>query len=82
MRQQLAEIGHPIESFPDKFVHGTWVRRHLIERVLTSEELERIPEKHRPAADELVKRHMTKNSAYPEFRSLSIEDKVKWLFDR
>lgn len=36
------------KDFPSSFRHGTFIRRELIEKELSEEELLRIPEKHRP----------------------------------
>lgn len=43
-------------DYPTFFKRGTWVRRVAKERTLTAEELARIPEKHRPTADQMLLR--------------------------
>ena len=48
MLEMLAEIGVDFDVFPDAFRRGSFVRRYAVERMLSAEELERIPEKHRP----------------------------------
>jgi tRNA(His) 5'-end guanylyltransferase len=48
MLAMLAEIGVEFESFPASFRRGSFVRRHTVERLLTDEEIARIPERHRP----------------------------------
>lgn len=48
MLAMLAEIGVEFEDFPASFRRGSFVRRFTVERLLSAEELERIPEKHRP----------------------------------
>jgi tRNA(His) guanylyltransferase len=48
MLAMLTEIGVEFEDFPVAFRRGSWVMRYAIERLLTTQELESIPEKHRP----------------------------------
>jgi len=79
MKQQLVEIDDPIEAYPKSFVHGTWVRRRLVQRPLTPDELEKIPRQHRPDPNELVTRHETVYGAYPKFKTLLIDQKIAWL---
>jgi tRNA(His) 5'-end guanylyltransferase len=79
MKQQLVEIEDPIDQYPKAFVHGTWVQRRIRQRKLSLEELEKIPEPHRPNIDELVTRHDTLHGSYPAFKSLSIDQKIDWL---
>ncbi len=43
----LAEMGISIADYPSENVYGTFVRTRPVERTLTPEELERIPERHR-----------------------------------
>jgi len=80
MRQRLAELDHLIDSFPAAFVHGTWVRRYLVQHPLTNKELDGIPAAHRPSPDTLFDRHVIKSAPCPEFRTWSIDEKVAWLF--
>jgi hypothetical protein len=48
MLAMLADAGVDFEAFPASFRRGTFVRRVAVERILTAEEMDRIPEKHRP----------------------------------
>jgi tRNA(His) 5'-end guanylyltransferase len=48
MLQMLSGIGVEFENFPAAFRQGTFLRRETAERCLTGEELDRIPEQHRP----------------------------------
>lgn len=48
MLAMLAEIGIDFENFPVSFRRGSFIRRALVERMLTDDELSRIPEKNRP----------------------------------
>jgi tRNA(His) guanylyltransferase len=49
MLAMLADADVDFESYPVCFRRGSFVRRRRVERTLTAEELERIPEGHRPA---------------------------------
>lgn len=44
----LREMGQPWEDMPTFFKSGTFVRRELMLKPMTAEQLARIPEKHRP----------------------------------
>ena len=48
MLAMLADEGVDFEALPVRFKRGSFVRRMTVERDLTPDELERIPEKHRP----------------------------------
>lgn len=48
MLAMIAEAGADFEAIPVCFRRGTFIRREVIERTLTDEELARIPEAHRP----------------------------------
>lgn len=56
MRERLADAGVDFEAYPRAFRRGTYYRRRTVERTMSPEELARIPERHRPAADALVMR--------------------------
>lgn len=56
-KKMLKEIGQPWENHPLFFKYGTFVRREVGEVNLTKEQLEKIPEKHRPTGP--VKRSFT-----------------------
>lgn len=49
MLAMLTDVGVDFESFPACFRLGTFVRRKMVERILTDEELARIPIEHRPS---------------------------------
>jgi len=57
--QMLAEKGIHLTDQPEASMNGTLLRRLLVERPLTETERMAIPEKHRPDASMLVKRHQT-----------------------
>lgn len=67
MRAMLADKGIDFESYPPSFKWGTWVRRVTFQRAFTPDELMRIPEKHRPAADTLITRSEVREIDMPEF---------------
>lgn len=48
MLAMLAEAGVDFETIPACYRRGSFVRREVVTRLLTAEELARIPEKHRP----------------------------------
>lgn len=48
MLAMLKEIGVNFEDYPIAFRRGSFARRLNVERMLTADEMERIPEKHRP----------------------------------
>jgi tRNA(His) guanylyltransferase len=79
-RAMLAEKGIDFETYyPAKFKWGTWVRRFTFDRAFTAEELERIPEKHRPAPDAVVTRSEVREINMPEFHMVS--NRVEVIFD-
>lgn len=79
-RAMLAEKGIDFETaYPAKFKWGTWVRRVSYDRAFTPEELERIPEKHRPAPDALVTRSEVREIDMPEFHK--VKNRVEVIFD-
>lgn len=67
----LMQKGVNWNDFPAAFKRGTYVRRVTAERYLTKEELARIPAKHRPAADQLVKRSTIETVDMPPIRRVS-----------
>lgn len=56
-KQMLRDIEQPWENMPTFFRSGTFIRRELCEVHLTREQIEKIPEKHRPTGP--VKRSFT-----------------------
>lgn len=77
MLAMLAETGADFEAYPAAFRRGTFVRREVVERLLTEEELERIPEKHRPTGP--VKRSHMAELDMPPFNE--IRNRVEVIFD-
>ena len=49
MLAMLADVGVDFDGYPVCFRRGSFVRRKLVERTLTTDELERMPETYRPA---------------------------------
>lgn len=74
--EMLAGIGVDFEALPDAFKRGTFLRRETRERNLTSDELARIPEQHRPAGP--VLRSAVETLDLPPFNE--IEDRVSVVF--
>lgn len=48
MLAMLADAGIDFDAYPAPFRRGTFVRREVVTRLLTDEEMAHIPEKHRP----------------------------------
>ena len=75
--QMLGEINIDIaRDYGEAFAHGTWIKRPLVERYLTDEELEKLPVK--PETN-LVLRHNTTSFTFSGFRKHS--DRTGWIFD-
>lgn len=64
---------------PAFFKRGTYVRRRTVQRALTPDERERIPEAHRPAAGELVTRSVVDDVDMPPIRRVG--NLIAVLFD-
>ncbi|MCK1585504.1 tRNA(His) guanylyltransferase Thg1 family protein [Bradyrhizobium sp. 168] len=77
MLAMLTEIGVNFEVFPVAFRRGSFVRRFTVERPLTAEELERIPEKHRPIGP--VMRNEMRVVEMPSFNRVA--NRVDVIFD-
>lgn len=77
MLTMLAEIGVDFEAFPEAFRRGSFVRRYTFERLLTDEELARIPEKHRPSGP--VMRSEMRVVEMPPFNRVA--NRVEVVFD-
>lgn len=69
MKQMCEERGYNWDNYPDFFKWGTFVQRKTVERELTHEELEKIPEKHRPEGK--VSRSKVEILALPPFNRVS-----------
>jgi tRNA(His) guanylyltransferase len=79
MKEMLREKGVVWEDFPAFFKRGTYVRRRAVERLLSPEELARIPEKHRPPADQKVVRSELAALDMPPFSRVT--NRVEVIFD-
>ena len=79
MLQRLAAVGVDFDAYPAFFRRGTYFRRVTEDRTLTSEELARIPEKHRPAADQVVTRSRVALVEMPAF--VTVRNRVAVVFD-
>lgn len=73
MLEMMSEKGIVFQDYPSFFRSGTLVRRFLEDRSLTVQELAKIPEKNRPAADVVFTRSVV--------RTLDVPDQVTydWL---
>lgn len=79
MQEMLFAKGINFNDYPAFFKRGTFVRRVSKERPFTAEELARIPEAHRPPADQLVTRSDVVALAMPRFASVVNREAV--VFD-
>lgn len=77
MLAMLAEIGVDFETFPLAFRRGSFVRRYTVERMLSDEELARIPEKHRPTGP--VMRNEMRVIEMPSFNRVA--NRAEVIFD-
>jgi tRNA(His) 5'-end guanylyltransferase len=77
-QEMLFQKGQNFNDYPYFFKRGTWVRRVATERTLTAEELARIPENHRPPADQLLLRTGVVAFDLPPLNR--IENRVETLF--
>lgn len=77
MLTMLAEIGVDFESYPEGCRRGTFVRRVVVTRDLTAEELAKIPEKHRPVGP--VERNDMRVINMPPFNK--VKNRVEVIFD-
>ncbi|TDR90267.1 tRNA(His) guanylyltransferase Thg1 family protein [Enterovirga rhinocerotis] len=79
LRKMLAEKGVDFAGYPPWFKFGTFVRRAVVERTLTDEELARIPEANRPTASATFLRGETKAFQVPAF--VEVENRAAVIFD-
>lgn len=77
MHAMLADNGVDFEALPAAFRLGTFVRRVTVERLLTADEIERIPEKHRPVGP--VMRSDMQVIDMPPFNTVT--NRVEMIFD-
>lgn len=76
-RQMLKDVGDPWEAYASCYRKGSYFMRVAEERELTSEELSKIPEKHRPVGP--VVRQTVKYIALPDLMDLQSEPEEKRL---
>jgi tRNA(His) guanylyltransferase len=79
MLAMLAEAGVDFDAYPSSFTRGTFVRRVSFERAFTSDELERIPEGHRPAPGSILRRSEVREIDMPRFSKVA--NRVDVIFD-
>jgi tRNA(His) 5'-end guanylyltransferase len=77
--EMLHVQGVNFNNYPAFFKRGVWVRRVLVERPFTPQELERIPEAHRPEPNTLVTRSEIRSFDLPKFSSVLNREAV--IFD-
>jgi len=70
-QEMLWQKGINWNDYPDFFKRGTYVRRKTEERTLTTEELSRIPESHRPHADTTFMRSSVVTLNMPPIRKVT-----------
>lgn len=78
-QEMLFQKGVNWDKYPAFFKRGTFVQRRKVLRALTAAELERIPEKHRPPAGQLVERSEVRAIDMPPFGRVSNREAV--VFD-
>lgn len=76
-QEMLFAKGVNFNDYPASFKRGTWLRRVVVERMLTDAELERIPEQHRPTGP--VQRHEIRTIDMPPFGR--VVNRVAVVFD-
>lgn len=79
MQEMLFAKGINFNDYPAFFKRGTFVRRETVWRGFTDEELARIPEKHRPAADGQIQRSAVVRLEMPRFGGVTNREAV--IFD-
>ncbi len=78
MVEMLADAGVYMDGYPISFTHGTWVKRVSELRTLTRDELERIPEKHRPDPAAMVMRSSIRDLEIGDFAKVA--NRVEVIF--
>lgn len=74
----MTEAGANWNDLPDHLKRGTYFQRRVVSKGLTTDELQRIPEQHRPPEGTLFERHVVERLELPPLPR--IEDKVSALF--
>lgn len=77
MLAMLAGEGIDFEAYPAAFRQGSFIRREVVTRLLTDEELKRIPEEHRPTGP--VERTRMAAIDMPPFNKVA--NRVEVIFD-
>jgi tRNA(His) 5'-end guanylyltransferase len=77
-QEMLFQKGVNFNNYPEFFRRGTWVKRFVEERALTSEEWIRIPEKHRPDPDASLVRSTVRGFDLPPLSKIT--NRVEVLF--
>lgn len=67
MTQMMLDQGQAMHDYPVCFTRGTWLKRVVEDRVLTEDEMQRIPAKHRPAAGTVFTRSSVEVVDMPPF---------------
>jgi len=73
--EMIASLGIDFEAYPEAFKDGTFLRRKTAERLLTADELDHIPEKHRPTGP--IIRHSIEIIPTGPFRY--VEDRAQFV---
>lgn len=79
MQEMLFAKGINFNDYPAFFKRGTFVRRETVWREFAAEELERIPEKHRPEPGQRIQRSVMVRLDMPRFGSVANREAV--VFD-
>lgn len=79
MLAMLAGLGVTMDQQPVAFARGTYLQRVTEDRLLTPEELESIPAKHRPDPTVPVARSRIQSIAMPPF--ISVSNRAEVIFD-
>lgn len=78
--QEMLWLHHKVNfnDYPERFKRGTFVRRIVEERILTEEELQNIPEQHRPTGP-VTRSKTIALLGIPKFSSIT--NRVEFIFD-
>lgn len=79
MQEMILQKGQNFNDYPAFFKRGTFIRRRNFERLFNENELEQIPEAHRPLPNTLVMRSEIIELEMPKFSS--VENRVAVIFD-
>lgn len=79
MQEMILQKGQNFNDYPAFFKRGTFIRRRNFERLFNANELEQIPEAHRPLPNTFVMRSEIIELEMPKFSS--VENRVSVIFD-